>query len=78
MSTTDKSDRISAIQHADKTFEIIADGPLFERFQYRCKVPPCDERGLFVVLTWNIETFSLYLNGKPVDDITSLGPGASA
>ena len=69
---------VTAIKHPDKIIEIIATGPLFERFQYQCPIPPCDERGLFVALTWKSENVNLYLNGKSVDEITSLGPGGSA
>lgn len=75
---TESGISLQAIKHPDRTVEIVSTGPLASKLQFRCQIPPCDERGLFVAVTWNRGDVSLYLNGKPADEMTSLGPGASA
>jgi hypothetical protein len=59
-----------AKKHPDKTIEIKIIGPLDKTFVFRRSIPPCDQRGLQVVITWKHDNVQLYLNGKPEDSKT--------
>jgi len=68
----------TAQKHPDRTFELIVDGPLDSQFTFKCPIPECDERGLHTVVTWTRLEVHLYLNGRLVETVSSLGPGAEA
>lgn len=55
---------VEACKHIDGTIELLVGGPLGRDLRFRCPVPPCDNRGLFVVINWRRPTAKLYLNAK--------------
>lgn len=57
---------ISALKHPDRTIELEISGP-FGQFNFRHPIPECDERGLYVAITWRDSEIQLYLNGQLVD-----------
>lgn len=59
-----------AKKHSDKTIEIKLTGPFDKTFVFKNPIPPCDQRGLHVAMTWKDEKVELYLNGKPEDSKT--------
>ena len=59
-----------ATKHSDKTVEIKLTGPFDKTFVFRRPIPPCDQRGLHVAMTWADNKVQLYLNGKPEDSKT--------
>ena len=54
-------------KHPDKTIEIKVIGPFDKSFVFKKPVPPCDQRGLQVAITWKNNKVELYLNGQPAD-----------
>ena len=62
---------VSTAKHPDKTIEFDVDGPLAQHFNIRVVIPPCDERGLYVAMTWGQLEFTLYLNGQPAKTFTA-------
>jgi hypothetical protein len=57
-------------KHPDKTIEIKIIGPFNKTFVFQRPIPPCDQRGLQVVITWGNDKVQLYLNGKLEDSKT--------
>ena len=51
----------------EKTVAIKLIGPYDQSFLFHQPIPPCDDRGLFVALTWKNRNVTLHLNGKEVD-----------
>ncbi len=69
---------IKATKHPDKTIELNVTGPLGQSLRFRQPIPPCDKRGLHVVLTWKQSEIKLYLNANPVETLSVLsGYGTS-
>lgn len=62
--------RVSAAKYPDQTVHFIAEGPLGRKFDYKFEMPPCDSRGLYVVITWNGNKVYWYLNSKLVETTT--------
>jgi len=59
-----------ATKHPDKTVEIKLIRPFYEVSTFRQPISLCDERGLFVVITWKGMDVKLYLNGQLVETKT--------
>lgn len=57
-------------KHPDKTIEIELIGPFDKNFVFRRPIPPCDDRGLHVAITWKDDMVQLYLNGELDDSKT--------
>lgn len=57
-------------KHPDRTIEIEVNGPLGGQYQIREPIPKCDERGLFIVVTWGNMEVTFFLNGAPVKTFT--------
>jgi hypothetical protein len=55
---------IETAKTKDKTLSVVIRGPLKRMFTFRSFIPPCDSRGLFVVITWKDPEVNLYLNAK--------------
>jgi len=64
-----KADDISAeaAKHSDKTLEIKLTGSFDKNFTFRNPIPPSDEGGLHVAMTWKEDKVQLYLNGQLVE-----------
>lgn len=58
---------VECVKHPDKTVEVTVAGTLGRDFKFRQVVPPCDDRGLHVAVTWKRPDVNLYLNGKLVE-----------
>ena len=56
----------NATKNYDSTVTIFIDGPFGKSYDFKEPIPPCDERGLHVVVTWGKNEVILYLNGKRV------------
>ena len=59
--------RVRAAKYPDKRVHFLAEGPLGCGFGYRFDMPPCDARGLHVVITWKENKVYWYLNSKLVE-----------
>src|SRR5687767_6976033 len=58
-----KGIKIRASKHDDGRIEITADGPLGYRFEFFHPIPDVlDDRGLHVVITWEHNEVSFYIN----------------
>jgi Concanavalin A-like lectin/glucanases superfamily len=57
----------SAVKNPDRTISVSLAGPFDQRFNFQTAIPPCEERGLFVALTWDNKEVKLYLNGQPIE-----------
>lgn len=57
-------------KHPDKTIEMKLIGPFDKTFVFQNPIPPCDQRGLQVAMTWKDDKVELYLNGKPIETKT--------
>ena len=58
---------VQAAKHSDGTVEIKCVGPYDQSFTFRQPIPVCDDRGMFVALTWEDRQVKLYLNGSEVE-----------
>ena len=59
---------VEPVKLPDKTMEVRVYGLLGQALTFRNPIPPCDERGLFVVITWKApEWVKLYFNGNPIE-----------
>lgn len=61
--------RVTAVKNPDGKITITTDGLHGRTFTFSEPIPPCDERGLFVVVTWTTAKVELYFNGKAVNHI---------
>ena len=55
-----------ATKNYDRTVIISIDGPFGNSYDFKAPIPPCDERGLHVGITWANGEVVLYLNGTRV------------
>ena len=62
-----------AVKHPDKSVEIKLLDPFNQSFSFRQPIPTCDDRGLFVALTWKDRQVKLYLNGNEVETQNAVG-----
>ena len=62
--------KVTATKHPDRTLELDMDGPFDQHHNVRLPIPICDERGLFVAITWQKPDLKIYLNGALADTIT--------
>lgn len=60
---------VDAKKHPDKTVELKVLGPFGHHFTFRTQIPPSDEHGLFVAITWKDRNVHLYLNGQRVETL---------
>jgi len=58
---------VQAKKNSDRTIELVVEGPLGGRNRFSSPIPECDERGLFVAITWKKPEVRFYLNGQLVD-----------
>jgi hypothetical protein len=63
---------VEAVKNPDRTVQLKVSGPLGKDFEFRTYIPECDERGLFVAITWKEPEINLYLNGKLVETKKSI------
>jgi len=56
---------LRAVKHPDRILQIDIEG-LAQPLTFSTQIPVCDERGLFVVVTWTIQKACLYLNTQLV------------
>ena len=61
----------NAMKNYDRTVTIFIDGPFGNPYEFKEPIPPCDERGLHVAVTWSNNEVILYLNGKRVKSMKS-------
>lgn len=59
--------KAGAVKNPDKTLELRVSGPFGRQFHFHRPIPPCDERGLTVAITWKEPEVKLYLNGQEVE-----------
>ena len=57
--------RAWALKRPDGTVEFHVVGPLKSEIVLEGKIPPVDEHGLHVVITWSEKRVQLYLNARP-------------
>jgi len=55
--------RFGVAKHRDQTLEVNIEGPLSSKQRARIPVPPCNELGLRVLMTWGATEIKVYLNG---------------
>ena len=55
-----------ATKNYDRTVTIFIVGPFGNSYDFKVPIPPCDEKGLHVTITWGKDGVILYLNGKRV------------
>jgi hypothetical protein len=58
---------VSAVKQPDGTIEITISGPFGGRYAFAAPIPPCDERGLHINLTWVDRRVMLSLNGADIE-----------
>ncbi|MBI4528201.1 MAG: hypothetical protein HY695_30780 [Deltaproteobacteria bacterium] len=54
--------KIRVTKHPDRNLELDLDTPFGGYHNIRVAIPCCDERGLFVVITWQRPEIKVYLN----------------
>ena len=62
--------KVTSIKHPDCTLELDIDGPFAQSHNVRLGIPPCDERGLFLAITWQRPEIKIYFNGAISHTIT--------
>lgn len=55
---------VSAVKHADGSIDVVLSGPFGGEYSFNHPIPPCDQRGLQIGLTWVHNRVMLYLNGE--------------
>lgn len=53
-------------KNADKTVQVNISDQIGNNVSFVEPMPSCDERGLFVAVSWKAQTVTLHLNGKKV------------
>lgn len=64
---------VQATKQPDKTIELNVIGTLNQQFNFRESIPHCDDKGLFVAITWAHSSINLYLNGNLTRTLKSDG-----
>ena len=55
---------VSAVKRPDGSIDVVLTGPFGGEYSFNHPIPPCDQRGLQIGLTWVRNRVMLYLNGE--------------
>lgn len=61
--------RVTSVKNPDGKIAINIEGLHGRSFAFNEPIPPCDARGLFVVITWTPQRVTLNLNGQEAQHI---------
>ena len=60
---------IDVTKNPNGTALVTVDGPHTRTYRLFACIPPCDNQGLFVVVTWSTSEVAVFLNGQPAQKV---------
>jgi hypothetical protein len=61
--------KIDVAKNPNGTALVAVDGPHARTYRLFACIPPCDDQGLFVVVTWSTSEVEMFLNGQPAQKV---------
>jgi hypothetical protein len=61
--------KIDVAKNPNGTALVTVDGPHARTYRLFACIPPCDDQGLFVVVTWSTSEVAVFFNGQPVQKV---------
>ena len=61
--------KIEVAKNPNGTASVIVDGPHARTYRLFACIPPCDDQGLFVVVTWSTSEVALFFSGQRVQKV---------